>query len=236
MVFATSLVAAAMIATPSAPSTRLQIHKSGSKTYFVVTADLSGKKLSASVSFSSQLTSPWNLLKDQPFAGITGTFFNPRTGLPVGDVVVDGDARNWGLRGSAVAIDWFGQVNIIDTRRKVPVDWRLYRYAVRGVVRVLTNGQLMPNPKAQGFKDRRLWGSAARTGLGVTPAGKVIFVATKSSVTLSELGRVMKKYGADDAVSLDGGGSTCLYYKGKFVVSTGRRLSNLVLLHNRPPY
>lgn len=211
-------------------------YRVGNKKYSVVLADLSSKKLSATVSYSKRLTSARNLLKDKPLAGITGTFFDPATGIPVGDVVVDGDARNLGLRGSAVAIDWFGQVHVIDTRRKVPVDWRMYRYAVRGVIRVLTDGKLMPNPKAQGFRDRRLWGTASRTGLGITPSGKVVFVATKNAVTLSELGRVMKHFGADDAVSLDGGGSTCLYYKGNFKIGTGRPLSNLILLHARPPY
>jgi len=38
-----------------------------------------------------------------------------------------------------------------------------------------------------------------------------------------------------DAVNLDGGGSTCLYYRGAMVVAPGRRLSNLLTLYERSP-
>ncbi len=55
-------------------------------------------------------------------------------------------------------------------------------------------------------------------------------MATKNSVTLSELGKAMVAKGVREAVSLDGGGSTCLYYRGKMVVPTQRRLTTMFVL------
>jgi len=207
-----------------------------SHAYHVVVADFRGKQLSASVSHAPRLTAVRNLLVGNPIAAITGTFFDPRSQITVGDVIVDGAKVSGGGRGSGVGIDWYGQVSIFDTSRSQPVDWSVYRYCMRGAIRILTNGKPMPNPKAQGFRDRRLWGTAARTALGTTRSGKVVLIATKSPVTLSELARAIQAQGAHEAVCLDGGGSTYLFCGGKTLVPTGRRLSNLFLIHDKPPY
>ena len=63
-----------------------------------------------------------------------------------------------------------------------------------------------------------------------------MLVATTSSVTLSELGRAMKSKGVVDAVALDGGGSTALYYKGSMIVKPKRGMSNLFVVYGRPAF
>ncbi len=55
-------------------------------------------------------------------------------------------------------------------------------------------------------------------------------VATNSSVTLGELGKAMIANGVRDAISLDGGGSTCLYYRGTMVIPPKRKLSNILMV------
>jgi exopolysaccharide biosynthesis protein len=51
------------------------------------------------------------------------------------------------------------------------------------------------------------------------------------------LGKAMKSRGVQDAVSLDGGGSTCLFYQGSLVVPPQRKLSNLFVLSRKAdPY
>jgi hypothetical protein len=60
-------------------------------------------------------------------------------------------------------------------------------------------------------------------------------MATRSSVTLSTLGRQMTALGVTNAVALDGGGSTMLYAKDRYLISTSRRLNNLFIVEEKSP-
>lgn len=202
--------------------------------FHVVKADLASGLVNSSAVYHRGLTSSWKLVSgSNATVGITGTFFAPASGYPVGDVLVDGDLKVKGYRGSAVGVDHFGGVKIFDTRFKQEYDWSQYKFGIRGAVRIVSNGQVNPNPKAQRFRDRRIWGKASRTAIGLDKNGKLILVATKNSVTLSELGKAMVSRGVVNAISMDGGGSTCLYYRGKMVIGTGRGLSNMFVLQEK---
>ena len=199
--------------------------------FHAVIANMGTRKLAAKTVHSPRLVSVRQMVaSEHAVAAITGTFYSPRSQRPVAQVLVDGKLVSTGNRGSAVGVDWMGKVRVFDTRHAKGVDWSSYRYGFRGAVRVVTDGKVHPNPKAQKFKDRKIWGRAARTGLGITKSGKLCMIATSKPVTLSELGVAMKKLGVVDGVSMDGGGSTCLYYGGAYVVAPKRKLSNLFVV------
>jgi hypothetical protein len=186
--------------------------------------------------YRPRLTSIWSFMGDsQPVAAITGTFFAFENQQPVADVLVDGALVANGRRGSILAVDWFGKVSIFDAKFKQEVDWFPYRFALRGLVRVVSNGDVNPNPQAQKFRDSGIWGSAARTGIGLTAKNKLVMIATKSKTTLSDLGGAMKKLGVVNGVALDGGGSTALYYRGSLVVPPTRHLSTLFCVRESSP-
>ncbi|HMS55358.1 MAG TPA: phosphodiester glycosidase family protein [Fimbriimonadaceae bacterium] len=231
-------LAIAVSATPAAKAAvGYEVFSQGRNKYHVVTANMASNSISAGMAYNKGPASIWDLVKkDKPLAALTGTFFHMRTHRPVADVLVDGNIVAKGFRGSAVGVDWYGAVQIFDTKFSEKTDWGNFRYGLRGAVRILTDGVVCPNPKAQKFRDSRLWGRAARTAIGTTKHGKVLLVATKSSVTLSELAKALKANGATNAVSLDGGGSTCLYYKGSLVVPPNRKLNNLFVIYGKPPY
>lgn len=211
--------------------------KQGSAIYHSVRANLGVDQVSAEVTYTPKLTKAWSTLgKRQPVAAITGTFFAFENQQPVADVIVDGELVANAARGSVLAVDWFGRVKIFDARRYQPIDWFPYRYALRGLVRLVADGKVCPNPQAQGFRDRRIWGSASRTAVGLTKEGKLVFMATPNSVTLSELGKAMTSKGVVEAVSLDGGGSTMLYYRGSMVIGPKRALSTMFMIHERSPF
>jgi hypothetical protein len=210
--------------------------KSENALYHAVIADMASGQVKAEALFEPKLTKFWSFItKSQPAAAITGTFFAWETGMPVADVIVDGVQKGSGHVGSVIAVDWYGKVHIFDSEHKKQLDWFPYRHALRGTIRVVTNGKVNPNPKAQKFKDRGLWGRAARTAIGTTRDDHLVMLATKKSVTLSELGRAMTELGVTNGISLDGGGSTMLYYRGAQVVPTGRKLSSMFVLHERSP-
>lgn len=173
---------------------------------------------------------PALLAPTNPTVAITGTFFGPRNGYPVGDIVMDGQLKASGQRGSGVGVDGSGRVSIFDTRFHQPFDWSAYRYGLRGAVRLVANGKVCPNPKAQRFHDKHIWGRASRIALGVRADGKVLVLATQSQVTLSELGKAMVSRGVKNAINLDGGSSTCLVYRGKMLIRPARKLSNMFTL------
>lgn len=224
-------VGTGLAATPSAPPIHYERFAIGKAVYHTVQASLASGGFSLETVHSRRLTSVWNLVAaPRPIAAVTGTFFSPRSQSPVADVIVDGTQVSAGSIGSALGVSWYGDVSIFDRPFHTPVDWGAFRYGLRGAVRVVENGKVQPNPKAQRFRDRRIWGKAARAGLGLTTDGRLVLVATKSHVSLSEFGKAMKSRGVTEGISLDGGSSTCLYYKGALVVPPGRKLSNLVVI------
>ncbi len=209
----------------------------GKAGFHAILADTSSDSITATAQFHPRLTNVWNMIsKTQPVAAITGTFFAYESQQPVADIVINGEQKATGYRGSILAIDWYGKVSIQDAITRKPFDYISYRYAMRGGVRVVDKGVVNPNPRAQGFTDPAIWGSAARTGVGITKSGKIILVATTNKVTLSTLGKAFKSQGAVDAVSLDGGGSTMLYFNGDLKISTSRGLCNLFLIEKKSAF
>lgn len=209
--------------------------KHGSAWYHEVKADLNSLNVSTETMHRRGTNSFWQVVRPAPpTVAVTGTFFGAPGGFPVADVLVDGNLVAQGNRGSAIAVDWTGKVAIFDTRYHQPVNWARYRFALRGTVRLMTRGRVMPDPKAQRFRDRRIWGRASRVAAGLRKDGKLVLLATTHAVTLRQLGYAMKARGVVDAVNLDGGSSTLLYYRGRLIVPPKRRVSNLLVLRERP--
>jgi len=209
--------------------------KYGKAWFHEVKADLNSLNVSTETMHRPGTNSFWQVVRPAPpTVAVTGTFFGAAGGFPVADVLVDGILVAQGQRGSVIAADWTGHVNIFDTRFHQRVDWSRYRYALRGTVRLITRSKVMPDPKAQRFRDPRIWGRASRVAAGLRKDGKLVLVATTHSVTLRQLGYAMRSRGVVDAVNLDGGSSTLLYYRGRLIVAPKRRVSNLLVLREGP--
>lgn len=199
--------------------------------YHVVTVNLSAGTCKATTVHCDWLTSVHRLIEPkQPAVAITGTFFSPGSQKCVADVLVDGNLVAQGARGTAVGVDWYGNVSIFDEPFNKKIDWSTYQFGLRGAVRVVDGGKVRPNPIAQRFHDRNIWGKAARTGLGLTKSGKLLLFGTNDRVTLSEFGKAMAMRGVRNGVSLDGGASACFYYNGAYLIPPHRRLCNMFLV------
>ncbi len=205
--------------------------------FYVVTVDLNSEnvKVTGAVSYARGKAEsfPSLIRRTQPTVAICGTFFDPRTKTPVADIVIEGQQHAEGHRGSALVIDYYNRVGILDSKRGQPVDWTLYRFGLRGGIRILTAGKTTINPASQGFKDRRIWARARRTAVGIKPGNKLVFLLTKEQVQLNQLASAMKALGVRDALAFDGGSSTALYYKGTFLINPARSLTNVVLVYEK---
>ncbi len=227
-------MASSVAAAEPARPLRYESFQEGHVYYHAVVADLSSDLVVAEAQYAPGKKNVWKMIAEkQPAAAITGTFFGMKTGIPVADVVIDGQLVAKGHIGSAIGVDWFGKVKLFDTGYRSNIDWYGYRYLLRGAIRLISEGKVNPNPKAQHFTDAGLWGKAPRTGVGLTQDNELVLMATTNRVTLSQFGNSMKQLGVSDAIALDGGGSTMLYYRGSLVVPPKRDLSTIFILHER---
>nr|WP_232055460.1 phosphodiester glycosidase family protein [Paenibacillus alvei] len=96
--------------------------------------------------------------------------------------------------------------------------------------RLITDGKITVNLKGEGFKDPKiLKHSSIRSAVGITKDYKLMILTT-SSATIPELAKVMKQAGAYQAMNLDGGASSGLYYNGRYMTYPGRNISNALLI------
>jgi len=96
--------------------------------------------------------------------------------------------------------------------------------------RLLVNGKVALDVKGEGFKDPKiLTGGGARSALGLTRDHKLILL-TSNGATIPQLAEIMKQAGAFQAMNLDGGASSGLYYNGKYLTTPGRQISNAIVI------
>ncbi|WP_375104991.1 phosphodiester glycosidase family protein [Paenibacillus sp. RS8] len=102
--------------------------------------------------------------------------------------------------------------------------------ALQAGPRLLVNGKVSLNVAAEGFKDPKiLTGGGARSALGLTRDHKLILLTT-GGATIPQLAEMMKQAGAYQAMNLDGGASSGLYYNGKYLTTPGRQISNAIVV------
>jgi hypothetical protein len=172
------------------------------------------------------------LHRTRPAAALTGTFFSTRSFWPVGDIVVDGQWLNQGLVGTALAITPENEVEFVPTRHRPRRDWSAYSTVLCGGPRLLTNGRVTVGPRWEGFRDRSLLARRPRTAVGVTKWGKLLLVAVTRPIHLTPMARIMRGLGAWNAVTMDGGSSTALFYRGRFFSRPARALTNVLVVYD----
>jgi hypothetical protein len=164
----------------------------------------------------------------KPTAAINGTFFSTTTFKPVGDIVIDGTLRHFGGFGTAMAITPDNRVRFIKAVWGRKMDWSGYETVIACGPRLLTGGKITLNPQGEGFRDPRIMGAATRSAIGVTDENILFFACIPGGVTLNQLAEIMRNLGCIDAMNLDGGASTALYYRGKYIIPAGRQLTNII--------
>jgi len=103
------------------------------------------------------------------------------------------------------------------------------REALGSGPRLVTDGRVTVDPAAEGFRDPKiLVASAARSIVGLSRDGWLIMAT--SSGTTREMADVALGLGAYQAMLLDGGASSGLWYRGRYLTEPGRPLSNALLV------
>jgi hypothetical protein len=96
--------------------------------------------------------------------------------------------------------------------------------------RLLQDGRIVADPAAEGFQHPKILSMAcARSAIGLT-ADQQLVLATSNAATIVQLAKIMRAMGCTDAMNLDGGASSGLWYDGKYLTKPGRAISNSVLI------
>jgi len=119
------------------------------------------------------------------------------------------------------------------------------KHVIGGGPRLMKGGQIYITKNSEQFKSDIAKSRAARTAVGVTKDGNLLFVTVdknkqalsgrkSAGVTLEELAQLMKDLGCTDAMNLDGGSSSTMVINNKVVnvPSTGSEIavSNSILI------
>ncbi len=126
--------------------------------------------------------------------------------------------------------------------------WAAVPSAVGGGPRLLTDGQTTIDWAAEGFEAGFADSLNPRTAVGTTRDGRHLLLVTvdgrqafSKGVSLASLALILKRYGAWNAINLDGGGSTTLAADGLTVSSPGgdgaeRPVADMLLVYSDRPY
>jgi hypothetical protein len=163
-------------------------------------------------------------------AGVNGDFFTPE-GLPVGTEVVGGDIRRIGRRPALAwrpGVDpWMG-VPGTEGDSVLTLGWDLSRAEPDGATEVVGGFPLLLKGGSRvgdlGVADSPSFAAARhpRTAVGFDPSGDFLWIVVvdgrqpgySEGMTLPELASLMEKLGAEEAVNLDGGGSSVMVLEG----------------------
>jgi uncharacterized protein YigE (DUF2233 family) len=116
------------------------------------------------------------------------------------------------------------------------------RHALQGGPRLVRNRVVSVSSSEEGFSGWFHKVRTARSAVGITRTGKVLFVTVdrrsrrNSGMNLPELADLMRRLGAKDAVNLDGGSSTTLVVGGRVVSALpkgGERTVSAMLVATR---
>ncbi|MFN4180347.1 MAG: phosphodiester glycosidase family protein [Armatimonadota bacterium] len=200
----------------------------GAKVHYVIVNPFSDKIRITPAYVAGGLPFEAFIVLYRPLVAINGTFFNPKTKHPVGDIVIERTHLNKGKLRTALIVE--GPFALITT---IPTTTN-FTGKVESLLacgpRLLTGGRITVYPAAEGFRDKRLFRPARRSAVGVTKHGKVVFAVIVTPVTLTKAAKIMQALGCVDAMNLDGGGSSALYCAGKFFVKPNRKLSTVLMV------
>jgi hypothetical protein len=168
----------------------------------------------------------------RPAAAITGTYFGTDNLLPIGTLLHAGQVVHQGEIGTAFGFKSGHGARIIATKPGMRYRWSKWDMLVRAGPRLVSAGKRTLYPKAEGFRDPGVFGHKRRTGIAITKQGKLLLVATEKPVLLRTFAEALRRLGAVDAMCLDGGSSSALYFGGKTRVRPERSLTNLLVVYD----
>lgn len=172
---------------------------------------------------------------------INGAFFDAytesETKRPYGWILNDGEVLNNGS-GELRAVFVYDRNHLAEVADGADMPALIREGRIDGAVqagpRLVRDGEMQLDVEGERFRDPKiLTNSGARSALGITRDHRLILL-TVGSATIPQLAEMMHQAGAWQAMNLDGGASSGLYYNGKYLTRPGRLLSNALIVKLEP--
>ncbi len=229
-----------LVAKSQAQPDKMWTGKAAGYTVRVISVDMKDPRVSVGVAVAKGF--PYGvdafstfLARTKPTICINGAYASKTDFRPIGDIVVKGKLIYAGLNGTAFCITKDKEVAVKRVVRDHATDWSAYETVLACGPALVLNGKVDVMPEFERFQDPHVMGSAPRMGLGVTPDNHLLLVNTISSVTFLQFGKIMHALGCRDAMNLDAGASTGLYYRGKTLITPSRHITNVFEVHIGTP-
>ncbi len=101
--------------------------------------------------------------------------------------------------------------------------------------RLVANGRVVLTAQDEGFRDPKILTSRSnRSAIGYPRDRRTLIMFTSGSATMRGLAEAARALGLYDAMNLDGGASSGLWFDGRYLVTPGREIPNaLVVLQGK---
>ncbi|MBJ6361853.1 phosphodiester glycosidase family protein [Paenibacillus sp. GCM10012307] len=225
-------------------NSQVQTFKVGGKSFTVrvVTVNLMHPKVQLDIALAHNTVGKVEELssiakRNEARIAINGTFFDAYTDdsykTPYGWIVQGGKIKKHSS-GDRKTVFIYDANNLSELVAGVEFPERYKQGGIEGALqvgpRLVVNGKVSLNVKEEGFRDPKiLTGGGARSALGITSNHQLLLV-TSSGATIPQMAEIMKQAGSYQAMNLDGGASSGLYYNGSYLTPPGRQISNALLI------
>ena len=116
--------------------------------------------------------------------------------------------------------------HVFVTKHTKPEDWNNVINAIGAGPSLIINGEVTADGIKEGFWEAKInTNKASRSFIGSSKDGKIV-VGTIPNATLKEAAAICQSLNLVNAMYLDGGWSTALYYKDKGAIVQGRNINN----------
>lgn len=110
------------------------------------------------------------------------------------------------------------------------LDWSRMRTTLGAGPTVLVNGVVTADAQSEGFWESKIVSDRYQRSFVGATANNTLIMGTVANVTVKELGEIARGLDCIDAMALDSGASSSLYYRGQYLTAPGRQLSNALIL------
>jgi exopolysaccharide biosynthesis protein len=113
-------------------------------------------------------------------------------------------------------------------------EWKQHWFSITAGPRLMRQGQIAVQPRAEGFSDRgMIEGEALRVAIGYPKQGRSLMLVTfLTPVSLQKEAAIMHDLGNYEAMNLDGGTSVGLAQGNKILKPAGRELTNVITIYD----
>jgi Phosphodiester glycosidase len=169
---------------------------------------------------------------------VNGTFFSmDQQKRVMGNVVSGGRLLKfspWENYGTTLGLRVGNRPEMTTARVDGKPDWKQHWFSITAGPRLMRQGQVAIQARAEGFSDRSmLEGEALRVAIGYPKQGRSLMLVTfLTPVTLQKEAAIMHDLGNHEAMNLDGGTSVGLAQGNKILKPAGRELTNVIAIYD----